>query len=61
MSETTEDLHHQHTVFKNDCNYWHLKVNIDKTKVVIFGKGHTRKEVMPFILNGEPLEIVDNF
>ena len=59
LSETPEDLQHQLSVFKNYCNYWHLKVNIDKTKVVIFCKGHTRKEVILFTLNGEPLKIVD--
>ena len=38
MSETPEDLQKQLNIFHDYCSYWHLKVNVEKTKVVVFGK-----------------------
>lgn len=47
------------TDIENYCNTWGLKINTDKTKVLIFEKGrHTKYE---FYLYNEKLEIVTSF
>ena len=44
---------------ENYCNIWGLKINISKTKVMIFEKGrHTQKD---FFIYGEKLEVVTSF
>ena len=60
LSETREDLQNQLDVFQNYCKLWHLKVNSDKTKIMIFGKGKQPSNIH-FIYDGHELEIVKNF
>jgi hypothetical protein len=39
MSETPEDSQKQLNIFHDYSSIWHLKVNVEKTKVVVFGRG----------------------
>ena len=41
LSESQSDLQAQLGAFHEYCLTWKLKVNIDKTKIVIFGSGRT--------------------
>ena len=36
MSETKEDLQKQLDVFSEYCKFWQLKVNVEKTKILVF-------------------------
>ena len=60
LSESPEDLQYQLDVFNDYCTCWHLKVNTEKTKVVIFGKGNVNM-AKSFMLSDRELEIVDTF
>lgn len=42
------------------CNRWKLKVNITKTKVMIFSKGK-KKSAIKFKINGQNIETVDKY
>lgn len=57
LSETPEDLQNQLNSFLLYCQKW--KVDIEKTKIVIFTKGRMKNNV--FYYNGEEVEIVKNF
>ena len=39
MSETKEDLQKQLDVFSEYCKFWQLKVNVEKTKILVFSRG----------------------
>jgi hypothetical protein len=39
LAETANDLQTQLDAFYEYCNLWKLKVNADKTKVMVFGNG----------------------
>ena len=45
--------------FHNYCSTWKLTVNINKTKVVVFGAKKT--DIMEFRLSGKIVEIVDRY
>jgi hypothetical protein len=42
------------------CNFWKPRVNIEKSKVMIFSRGQLPR-VMNFLYNGKQLEIVNDF
>ena len=60
LSESQSDLQAQLGAFHEYCLTWKLKVNIDKTKIVIFGSGRTPQN-LSFKYNGSEIEIVKNF
>ena len=60
MSETAEDLQKQLDIFYNYSCYWHLKVNVEKTKIIVFGRGRKLQNVH-FKYDGNDVEIVDTF
>ena len=43
------------------CECWKLKINVNKTKVMIFSKGKIKKENFSFSINNEHIEIVDKY
>ena len=51
---------HGHEVFV-EVDYWKLKANSSKTKVIIFGNRRTKVGTAKYIFNGSELEIIDNF
>jgi hypothetical protein len=60
LSEPESDLQAQLDAFHEYCLTWKLKVNIDKTKIVIFGSGRTPQN-LSFKYNGSEIEVVKNF
>ena len=58
--QNPSDLQAQLDAFHKYCLTWKLKVNIDKTKIVIFGSGRTPQN-LSFKYNGSEIEVVKNF
>ena len=61
FANSPEEMQNSLNILSNYCNRWKLKVNINKTKVMIFRKGGTLSRNLEFILNGCALEIVNKF
>jgi sorting nexin-29 len=60
LSESESDLQAQLDAFYEYCLTWKLKVNVDKTKIVIFGSGRTPRN-LSFKYNGSEIEVVKSF
>lgn len=60
MSDDKEKFQELLDSFTRYCNLWKLKINVSKTKVMIFG-GNTRSNNATFFLDDEPVEIVREF
>ena len=61
FAESPEKLQNALTCFEEYCNLWKLKVNTDKTKIMIFGKSNKNKGSFSFTYGGSNIEIVDSF
>ena len=61
FSKSSKELHIGLDVLVNYCNRWKLKVNIDKTKIMVFRKGGVLPRNLTFYYNGQQLEIVNKF
>ena len=59
VSDTKEDFQKSLNLFNQYCNDWHLKVNINKTKVVVFGARQTQN--FDFKLGNQTLEITKQY
>jgi hypothetical protein len=59
MSESKEDMLNQLTVFNDFCKKWKLKVNAEKSKVLVFSNGRLPAN-LKFTYNNRYLEIVPN-
>lgn len=60
FAESAEKLQVAMNCLDNYCKLWKLKINIDKTKVVIFSKGKIRN-IPKFSFNNIPVEVVFNY
>ena len=60
MAETPNDLQKQLDSFSKYCEEWKLKVNVDKSKIVIFSRGRLPRN-HEFKYRGTQLEIVNEF
>ena len=60
MSESKEDLQKILNKFGEYCNIWKLKVNVNKTKVMVFSRGRPCAD-LNFSLNGADIDIVHEF
>lgn len=60
LSESGADLQLMLNNFSDYCEIWKLKINVGKTKILIFGKGRQRDDEK-FYLNGEELEKVTSY
>ena len=60
FSDNESGLQHALNVFEKYCSQWKLKVNVFKTKVVVFCSGR-RKEKLKFCLNSKEIEIVQEY
>jgi hypothetical protein len=60
LAETTNDLQSQLDAFYEYCDLWKLKVNADKTKLMVFGNGILPQN-LSFSYDNLNLEIVKNF
>ena len=43
MAESADELQHALREFQIYCSYWKLRVNVDKTKILVFSKGSLLK------------------
>jgi hypothetical protein len=59
ISNTPEDLQNSLNTFNNYCENWHLNVNSNKTKIVIFGARQTRN--FQFKCGEHSLEITNTY
>ena len=60
FSNSKEDLQRKLNCFENYCDIWHLKVNVSKTKIIIFS--HRRPSTnIKFYFKGEEIEIVNEY
>ena len=61
FSNTAEEMQNSLNLLSNYCERWKLKVNVMKTKVMVFRKGGILPKRLTFYYNGETLEIVSRF
>ena len=61
LGKTPEDLQKALSVLEEYCMRWKLKVNTDKTKIMIFRKGGRIPNNINFIYKNESIEIVNKF
>ena len=61
FSKNAEELQVGLDVLVNYCNRWKLKVNVDKTKIMVFRKGGVLPRNLKFYYNDQQLEIVNKF
>jgi hypothetical protein len=59
MAESSADLQNQLNSFQDYCSIWKLKVNTDKSKVMVFSRGKIPRN-LNISINGEKLEIVNS-
>ena len=60
LAESPKQLQEALTSLKDYCDKWALKVNLDKTKVIIFSKGKVRK-YGPFMFGSSTVDIVEDY
>ena len=61
FSKSAEELHESLNLLVDYCNRWKLKINVKKTKIMIFRKGGILPRNLTFYYNGQQLEIVNKF
>ena len=61
ISETPEGLQRSLDSLHTYCNKWNLKVNTEKTKIMVFRKGGTISQDMHWYYAGQEIEIVNSF
>jgi hypothetical protein len=60
LSESKENMQSSLDIFHSYCEMWNLRVNANKTKVMIFSKRKVRQNI-EYYLNGQKQEIIDTF
>ena len=61
FANSAEELQHSLDSLGDYCRKWKLKVNLKKTKVMVFRKGGILSNNLIFHYEGEPVEIVKSF
>ena len=61
FSNSDENLQEGLDILSNYCKRWKLKINVSKTKVMIFRKGGMLPRDLAFYYEGKQLEIVSKF
>ena len=61
LSETEKGLQSCLNSLQNFCTQWKLKVNLNKTKVIIFSKGKKDFSKFSFTINGSNIEIAEKY
>ena len=61
LSESAEDLQHQLNIFHNYCSKWKMKVNVGKTKIMVFGKCNRKQRKHVFTYQNQIIDIVEHF
>ena len=60
LAETADELQDALNGLAEYCKKWHLKVNIAKTKIVIFSRGKVRK-YPKFLMDSNEIEVVEQY
>jgi len=60
LADSPEALQNGLNVMSEYCTKWKIKINVEKTKIVVFSRGKIRKKPV-FSYNDTPIEIVDDF
>ena len=60
FGEDPNHLQHALNVFENYCKTWKLKVNVSKTKIIVFGRGRPNQNFHFFFENNE-IDIVSEY
>ena len=61
IAESAADLQHSLDGIYLYCTIWNLKVNITKTKVVIFSKSSYKNQGTEFTYANKPVELFESF
>jgi hypothetical protein len=61
ISETKEDLQNGLNILKDYCDEWKLKLNVNKTKIMVFKKGGRNQQNLRFLYGNTEIEIVNKF
>ena len=59
FSDTESEMQHALDVFQTYFSTWHLTVNVDKTKKVIFSSGKLKQ--YNFLLDGLNIEVTNEY
>ena len=60
LAENENELQKALDALKDYCELWGLRVNLDKTKIIIFSRGKVRV-YKQFTFAGEEIEVVDDY
>jgi hypothetical protein len=61
FANSPEELQKSIDLLYNYCELWKMKVNVSKTKIMIFKKGGTLPRNLEFLYNEQSIQIVNNF
>ncbi len=61
FANSAEDLQNSINCLVEYSAMWKLKINVDKTKIIIFSKNGRHSKNLTFSCNGNPVEIVNEF
>ena len=61
FANSAEELHEGLNMLSDYCKRWKLKINVSKTKVMIFREGGMLRRNLAFFYDGELLEIASKF
>ena len=61
FSDTAEDLQRSLDLLLEYCNRWKLKINVSKTKIMVFRKGSILPRNLIFYYDGTQVEIVKQY
>ena len=61
MAEDEIELQKGLDAVRDYCKLWNLKINVNKTKIIRFSKRKTPNNQYEFLLNGEKVEVVDDY
>jgi hypothetical protein len=61
LSESAKGLHKSLDILKTYCDKWNLKVNIGKTKVIVFNKSGRILKGFSFLYDDEPISLTNEY
>ena len=61
MSDSAKGLQKSLDILKTYCDKWDLKVNIGKTKVIVFNKSERILKGFSFLYDDEPISLTNEY
>ncbi|MFI0460139.1 MAG: hypothetical protein ACH254_21345, partial [Candidatus Thiodiazotropha endolucinida] len=59
FSDSESDMKHSLEMFDLYCKTWHLTVNVEKTKIVVFSSGRNKQH--KFMFDGREVEVSNDY